>query len=68
MAAGVENGKTVWNNEKRSVSVPELKSMVEFYKTKDRASVVDQLGDMKKTAGEKVPAVKPRKKPAEIAK
>ncbi len=42
--------------------------MVEFYKTKDRTSVVDQLGDMKKTAGEKVPAMKTRKKPAEIAK
>ena len=68
VAAGVENGKTVWNNEKRSVPVPELKSMVEFYKTKDRASVVDQLGDMKKTAGEKAPVVKTRKKPAEIAK
>ena len=68
VAVGVENGKTVWNNEKRSVPVPELKSMVEFYKTKDKTSVVDQLGDMKKTAGEKVPAVKPRKKPTEIAK
>ena len=42
--------------------------MVEFYKTKDRTSVVDQLGDMKKTAGEKTTAVKMRKKPAEIAK
>ena len=68
VAAGVENGKTVRNNEKRSVSVPELKSLIEFYKTKDRVSVVDQLEDMKKTAGEKVPAVKPRKKPTEIAK
>ena len=48
--------------------VPELKSQGAFYKTKDRASVVDKLGDMKKTAGEKVSAVKPRKKPAEIAK
>lgn len=48
--------------------MPELKGMVEFYKTKDRASVVDQLGDMKKTAGEIVLAVKPRKKVVEIAK
>ena len=68
VAAGVENGKTVWNNEKRSVPVPELKSMVEFYKTKDRASVVGQMGDMKKMAGEKTTAEKTRKKPVEIAK
>ena len=68
VAVGVENGKTVWNNEKKSVSVPELKSMVEFYKEKGRDSVMGQLGDMKKTAGEKAPAMKSKKKSAEIAK
>ena len=69
VAVGVENGKTVWNNEKKSVSVPELKSMVEFYKTKGRDSVMGQLGDMKKTAGEKAQAPPARqKKRAEIAK
>ena len=65
----VENGKTVWNNEKKSVSVPELKSMVEFYKEKGRDSVMGQLGDMKKTAGEKVQTQPARqKKRTEIAK
>ena len=69
VAVGVENGKTVWNNEKKSVSVPELKSMVEFYKTKGRDSVMGQLGDMKKTAGEKAQAQPARqKKRTEIAK
>ena len=69
VAVGVENGKTVWNNEKKSVSVPELKSMVEFYKEKGRDSVMGQLGDMKKTAGEKAQAPPARqKKRAEIAK
>ena len=69
VAVGVENGKTVWNNEKKSVSVPELKSMVEFYKTKGRDSVMGQLGDMKKTAGEKAQAQPARqKKRAEMAK
>ena len=63
------NGKTVWNNEKKSVSVPELKSMVEFYKTKGRDSVMGQLGDMKKTAGEKAQTQPTRqKKRAEMAK
>ncbi len=69
VAAGVENGRTVWNNEKKSVTVPELKSMVEFYKTKGRDSVMGQLGDMKKTAGEKVQTQPARqKKRAEMAK
>ena len=68
VAVGVENGKTVWNNEKKSVTVPELKSMVEFYKTKGRDSVMGQLGDMKKTAGEKALAMKSKKKSAEIEK
>ena len=69
VAVGVENGKTVWNNEKKSVSVPELKSMVEFYKEKGRDSVMGQLGDMKKTAGEKAQAQPARqKKRTEIAK
>ncbi|MBR3166779.1 MAG: JAB domain-containing protein [Lachnospiraceae bacterium] len=69
VAVGVENGKTVWNNEKKSVSVPELKSMVEFYKTKGRDSVMGQLGDMKKTAGEKAQTQPTRqKKRAEMVK
>ena len=69
VAVGVENGKTVWNNDKKSVSVPELKSMVEFYKEKGRDSVMGQLGDMKKTAGEKAQAQPARqKKRAEMAK
>ena len=69
VAVGVENGKTVWNNEKKSVSVPELKSMVEFYKEKGRDSVMGQLGDMKKTAGEKAQTQPARqKKRTEIAK
>ena len=69
VAVGVENGKTVWNNEKKSVSVPELNSMVEFYKTKGRDSVMGQLGDMKKTAGEKAQAPPARqKKRAEMSK
>ena len=68
VAVGVENGKTVWNNEKKSVSVPELKSMVEFYKTKGRDSVMGQLGDMKKTAEKQELKVKPRKKATEISK
>ena len=65
---GVREGRAVWNNDKRSVPVPELKSMVEFYKTKGRDSVMDQLWDMKKTAGEKPPAAGPKKKSAEMAK
>ena len=68
VAVGVENGKTVWNNEKKSVTVPELKSMVEFYKTKGRDSVMGQLGDMKKTAEKQELKVKPRKKATEISK
>ena len=70
VAVGVENGKTVWNNEKKSVSVPELKSMVEFYKTKGRDSVMGQLGDMKKTAGEKAQVAKEKlkKKTLDMAK
>ena len=70
VAVGVENGKTVWNNEKKSVSVPELKSMVEFYKEKGRDSVMGQLGDMKKTAGEKAQAqpARQKKRAAEMTK
>ena len=68
VAVGVENGKTVWNNEKKSVSVPELKSMVEFYKEKGRDSVMGQLGDMKKTISDRAITAKPRQKTKEITK
>ena len=38
VAKGVdEQGKTIWENEKRKVPNTELKSMVEAYKTKDRS-------------------------------
>ena len=45
-----------------------LADIIQFYKTKGRDSVMDQLGDMKKTAGEKPPAAGPKKKSAEMAK
>lgn len=37
-----EQGKTIWNNEKRKVPNTELKEMVEAYKNKDRSQEAEQ--------------------------
>lgn len=43
VAKGVdEQGKTVWDNEKRKVPNTELKEMVEAYKNKDRSQEAEQ--------------------------
>ena len=43
VAKGVdEQGKTIWENEKRKVPNNELKDMVEAYKNKDRAQEAEQ--------------------------
>ena len=36
-----ENGRGVYENQRRSVTNPELKSMVEFYKAQDRSHAID---------------------------
>ena len=53
--AGQQDGKNIWQDEKRAVPNRELKSMVEFYKTQSRDSVLGQLGE-KKQADRKPPA------------
>ena len=46
VAKGVdEQGKTIWENEKRKVPNTELKSMVEAYKNKDRSQEAEQAVD-----------------------
>ena len=45
VAAGEQDGKTVWKRETREVPNVELKSMMEFYKTRD--SVLETLKDGK---------------------
>lgn len=53
VAKGVdEQGKTIWENEKRKVPNTELKSMVEAYKTKDRLQENTQI-DVKDKSQEK---------------
>ena len=47
--AGQQDGKNIWENEKRAVPNRELKSMVEFYKSQSRDSVLGQLGEKKAT-------------------
>ncbi len=39
-----EKGKNIWRRESREVSNVELKSMLEFYKDKNRDSVLASLG------------------------
>lgn len=45
-----ENGKNIWKTESRMVSNPELKSMVEAYKEKNRDSVLSDLSTKKTDA------------------
>ncbi|MBO4864177.1 MAG: hypothetical protein J5517_07415 [Eubacterium sp.] len=46
VAKGVdEQGKTIWENEKRKVPNTELKSMVEAYKNKDKSQETEQTLD-----------------------
>ena len=47
--AGQQDGKNIWQDEKRAVPNRELKSMVEFYKNQSRDSVLGQLGEKKQT-------------------
>ena len=54
--AGQQDGKNIWENEKRAVPNRELKSMVEFYKSQSRDSVLGQLGEKK--ASDRKPPVK----------
>ena len=51
-----QDGKNIWENEKRAVPNRELKSMVEFYKTQSRDSVLGQIGEKK--ASDRKPPVK----------
>ena len=54
--AGQKDGKNIWENEKRAVPNRELKSIVEFYKSQSRDSVLGQLGEKK--ASDRKPLVK----------
>ena len=55
IAKGVdENGKTIWENEKTKVSNKELKSMVEAYKTRDKAQENNQEEAAKHSLKDKI--------------
>ena len=57
--AGEKDGRTVWENQRETVTNAELKTRVEAYKTASRDSVLDKLHG----SGEKAPVnpVKPAK-------
>ncbi len=42
-----EEGKNIWEKEFKVISVGELKEMMEAYKTKERPSVMESLGEKK---------------------
>lgn len=46
-----ENGKNIWETESRMVSNRELKSMMEFYKERDRKSVRSALAEKRTESG-----------------
>ena len=61
---GVVEGKTQWGHESKVVTNTELKSMVEFYKSRDRESVRGQLKDAADSA--KPPKPHPEKKAQDL--
>ena len=65
---GESDGKKVWGNNERTVTNSELKAMVEVYKTRDRASAVDQLSEAKKEAGAKSSGKSSRSKKTQLEK
>ncbi len=42
-----EEGKNIWKKEYKVITAAELKEMMEFYKKKDRSSVLENLGEKK---------------------